>query len=309
MSILVRDELIKKSDGEFVKGFVLIKAYTKQPTKTGGSYIGGSLEAKGSMQFKVWSNADCFDDMDKYDYQERVCFVSGKVNVYMGAYSLVLETCRVVDEESEGVSKSEFYEEKYSATAFWNNLMGTVKKNTTEDGFSIVEEVLNESVRERFCEEFAAVGHHDNCRSGLLAHTAKAIKIATVLKMYPSIMERVSSDLLFVSMAIHDVGKIREYNNGVISSEGKFISHNISGIMILEEHKERIIELKGESFYIELCSIVATHHGEYGEVPRTIASYIVHLIDCFESNLTSVNQLLEVTEKDNQITIGSMKLI
>lgn len=309
MNILKKEELVKKMDGEFVKGFVLIKSYSKQPTKNGGSFLGGSLEVKGSMQFKVWSNGDCFEDMDKYDYQNQVCFVSGKVNVFGGAYSLILETCRAIDEASEGLSKKDFYEEKYSADSYWVSLVKTVSSNVTEEGFKVFEEIFTDELKERFCEEFAAIGHHDNCRSGLLAHTAKVVKMCTIIKVYPEIVSRVGKDLLFISAAIHDIGKVREYDNGVISEEGKHISHNISGILMLEQHKDAIIKLKGEEFYTDLVAVIANHHGEYGERPRTVVAYVIHLIDCFESNLASINQMLETTEAGNQIVLEGLKLV
>ena len=309
MNILKRDELIKMMDGEFVKGFVLIKSYSKQPTKNGGSFLGGTLEACGSMQFKIWSNGDCFNDMDKYDYQNNICFVSGKVNVFGGAYSLIIETCRAVEEGTEGLYKKDFYEEKYSAEAYWLNLSKTVCSNISESGQKVFDAIFTDELKERFCEEFAAIGHHDNCRSGLLAHTAKVSKICTVIKVYPEIMTRVGKDLLFIAAAVHDIGKVREYDNGVISEEGKRISHNISGILMLEENKEEIIKLKDEQFYTDLVSVVATHHGEYGERPRTVIAYVIHLIDCLESNLASINQQLEVCEGGIQIVVEGMRLV
>ena len=78
---------------------------------------------------------------------------------------------------------------------------------------------------------------------------------------------------------------------------------------MLEEHKEEIIKLKDEQFYIDLVSVVATHHGEYGERPRTVIAYVIHLIDCLESNLASINQQLEVCEGGNQIVVEGMRLV
>lgn len=308
MNILKKEELMTKMDGEFIKGYVLIKSYTKQPTKNGGSYIGGVLEAVGSMQFKVWSNADCFEDLDKYDYSDCICFVSGKVNIYNGSYSLVIETCRAIKDGDEGLSKSDFFEEKYSAESYWKNLMVTLEKNVSAEAMQVFNLIVTEDVKERFCTEFAAVSHHDNCRSGLLAHTAKIVKMCNIIKVYHNIVSRVSIDLLFVGAALHDIGKIEEYSNGVISDLGKIVSHNILGIMKIEENKDKIVELKGEEFYYGLASIIATHHGEYGEPPRTVGSYVIHLIDCLESNLTSVNQLLESVGEDGQIIVGGLKL-
>lgn len=222
---------------------------------------------------------------------------------------MIIETCRAVEEGTEGLYKKDFYAEKYAADAYWVNLCKTVCSNISEDGSKVFEAIFNDELKERFCEEFAAIGHHDNCRSGLLAHTAKVAKVCTVIKVYPEIMSRVGKDLLFIAAAVHDIGKVREYDNGVISEEGKRISHNISGILMLEQHKDVIVDLKGEQFYTDLVSVIATHHGEYGERPRTVIAYVIHLIDCLESNLASINQQLETVEKDSQIVVEGMRLV
>ena len=308
MGILTKDELIKKMDGEAVSGYVLIKSYDVQPTKNGGSFIGGTIEVKGSMPFKVWSNCSCFEGLEKYDYENCICYITGKANIYGGTYSVIIETCKAVEDGTDGLRKSDFFAEKYSVESYWNNLVKTVSKNTSEDGFKVFSEIFTEDVKSRFCEEFAARSHHDNCRAGLLAHTAKVVKMCTLMKMYPEIVRNVETDLLFVGSAVHDVGKIREYSNGVMSEEGKRISHNVSGIIMLEEHRDKIVELKGEEFYIDLLSIISGHHGEYGEKPRTIVAYVIHLVDCLDSVLTMVNQQLE-TATSNQIVVESMKLV
>lgn len=308
MSILKREDLLKKMDGESVKGYVLLKSYTVQPTKNGGSFIGGTLEACGSMPFKVWSNGSCFSDLEEYDYENCICFVTAKVNIFAGVYSLIIDTCNAVKDGEDGMHKHDFYEEKYSTDAYWSNLNKTLMKNTSEAGYKVFELLFDSEVKERFCEEFAAVNHHDNCRSGLLAHTAKVVKMCTMMKVYPEIMKRVEADLLFVGAAIHDIGKTREYSNGVVSEEGKRISHNVSGILMLEKHRDEIISLKGEQFYIDLLSIISGHHGEYGEKPRTVVAYVIHLVDCLDSVLTTVNQQLE-TSLNQQIVIDGLKLI
>ena len=45
-----------------------------------------------------------------------------------------------------------------------------------------------------------------------------------------------------------------------------------------------------------ILSIVSCHHGEYGEPPRTVAAYVVHLLDKLESGLTGLSDKLEQSE-------------
>lgn len=309
MKMLVREELVTKKDQEHVQGYVYIKSYSELPTKNGGTYIGGNLEAKGSMQFKIWSNAPCYTEMVNNNYADTICMVDARVNVYSGMYSLVIESCRAVEDGSSEYSASDFFEERYNSDNYWNNLCNTLKKHLSDKAYEVFNLVVSGNVREAFMTEFAAVSHHDACASGLLAHTAKVVKLATVIKIYPEVLRIVSSDLLFLGCALHDIGKTREYFNGSITEEGKRISHLTSGILILEQHREKIVELMGEVFYSELLSVVAQHHGEYGEYPRTIAAVVINQIDCLDATMTTLNESLVSVERGSQIIWDGHKVI
>ena len=303
--ILKKEELLKKSDGEYVNGCVLMKGYTKQPTKNGGFYLTGNVEAIGTMPFKVWGNAECFDGMDGYDFTNHIVFITGKVNIYNGVVGLVIETCTGADTE---YSAADFYQSKYNAEAYWNKMITSISKRVSPEAMQVLDLLFTDEIKSKFMVEFAAVNHHDNCRSGLLAHTAKVVQLCQTVSFYDEISKRVSKDELFVGAAIHDIGKIVEYDNGVISGTGKLLSHNTIGLLMLEEKKEQIIALKGEEFYMKMLSVIAQHHGEYGERPRTVLAYVINQLDCLDSVLTSMNQQLEGNETD-QIVFDGMKLI
>lgn len=309
MKILVKNELMTMNDQSKVQGYVYIKNYSIQPTKNGGAYIGGNLEAKGTLPFKVWSGAGCFSDMSANNYNETICMVDAKVNIYGGAYSLILENCRAVDMRNFEYDVSDFYQEKYNAESFWNNLCATLKKHLSANAYKVFEIVVSGDVKDAFMKEFAAISHHDAYASGLLAHTTKVVKLATIVKMYPDIVRIIGNDLLFLGSALHDIGKTREYRNGVISEEGKRISHLTSGILMLEVHKDEIVELMGEDFYIDLLSVISQHHGEYADPPRTVASAVINQIDCLDSHLTSLNEMLEGCDKGTQIVSGGFRLV
>lgn len=303
--ILKREELLKKADGDYISGCVLMKAYSKQPTKNGGFYLTGNVEAVGTMAFKVWGNAECFSSMDNYDFTNHVVIISGKVNVYNGVVGLVIDTCN--DAVDVPYSASDFYQSKYNAEAYWNKMLQSISKRVSPEAMQVLGLLFTDDVKNKFMVEFAAVSHHDNCRSGLLAHTAKVVQLCQTVSFYDEISNRVSKDELFIGAAIHDIGKILEYDNGVVSGTGKVLSHNTIGILMLEEKKDQIIALKGEDFYLKMLSVIAQHHGEYGERPRTVLAYVINQLDCLDSVLTSMNQQLEGSE--DQIVFDGMKLL
>lgn len=301
--MVIKKDLESMIDGQVLETVALVKSYAIRASKNDTKFIDGMLEMKGSVGFKVWSGAT-FDELEKFDYQNTVCHISAKVNVYNGNKSLVITGVKALAEGT--YDPSDFFESKYQATAYWNALCSLIQNNCSQDGVAIFEEVFR-GVKDRFIVEFAARSHHDAVRSGLLAHTYKLLYNAIrVMKLYPNISNRVDSDLINLGTAMHDIGKIYEYTNGVIEGNGLLVSHSTFGVEILLQHKEFIINLKGEEFFYRLLSIIEQHHGEYEERPRTIEAYMVHLIDNFESTFQAIDESLE--KGNTLVNINGYKL-
>lgn len=308
--ILYKKDLLEMLNKQSFEGYVLIQSYGEQPTKTGSSFMGGNLEANGTVSFKAWRGT-AFDTLKESELEGKICLIGGEINDWNGTKSVIINSISEVPEsvlEKVDLKKSDFFEPKYNIDSYWDTLNKIMEKHTSKEGYEIFSLIMSE-VEESFKEEFAAINYHDNCKGGLLAHTTKVVKLASVISLYPDILKRISEDLLYVGAGIHDIGKVIEYSTGVISEKGKHISHLTIGCLMLEEHKDRIIELKGEDFYYSLLSIIAQHHGSYEETPRTIAAYVVHQIDCLESTLALLNQTLEEIPEGSQISFDSMKLV
>lgn len=311
MEMLVRDKLVKQAEGTLIKGYVLISGYQLNPQKNGGFYISGTLQAMGTIPFKVWSSTvgdSLYAKMTGNEslFKGSICYVEGKVDRYGGNFSLVLNEGRVIDGEDVGLKESDFLEDVYDVGAFWQSLIGVLKKNCSEKAVTMFERVISE-VKERFMTEFAAVWHHDNCKAGLLAHTTKVVRMASLIRMYPEIAKKISPDVLFIGCALHDIGKIYEYRMGAVSTEGKVLSHHTFGVLFCVSHKDEIVEALGLDGYHLLLSIIEQHHGEYGERPRTVAAYVIHKLDLLESVLTSINALLK-DSPDGNIQYDNCKL-
>lgn len=306
--ILVRDELLKQKDGTRVIGYVLLGNYSKQPTKNGSFFMAGAVECVGQMQFKSWSNSNSYSSLDMNDLSGNICYVDAKVNEYQGIISLVIDSIKAVNAEEIGIKKEDFLASKYNADKFFTSLSKTLYSNIDNRLFNLFTAIVDGlGDRGNFLYEFGAVSHHDNVKSGLLAHTTKVCKIASIIKMYPFLSKKIDKNLLYFGCAVHDIGKTIEYSMGTVSETGKLISHNIIGVLILQEYKEQIVGIAGDEFFTRLLSIVSQHHGEYGDPPRTIEAYVIHLIDQFEANLTTLDQKLEMSGNE-QILFNNFKL-
>lgn len=308
--ILVKDELDEMVEGTRVSGLVLIQNYGLQPQKNGGYYVAGYLQAKGQMPFKVWSSSSKYGDAyvklcQEGEYVNTICKVDGKIDKFSGT-SLVIESLSMYDGDVNGIAESDFLQDTYDVSNWWTKLEGVLEKNVSSKAFDLFKNLMS-SIKSDFMVEFGAISHHDNCKGGLLAHTTKVVRIASLIKMYPEILKRVDSDLLYLGCALHDIGKVWEYHNGGISNEGKVLSHHTFGVMFLVNHRDVILDTMGEAFYLNLLAIVEQHHGEYEERPRTVASYVIHKLDMLDSDFTSLDSALK-DSKNNQISFSGFKL-
>lgn len=307
--MLCKEDLSEFNNGMYVDGCVLMKSMQILPTKNGGQYISGNFQAKGQVAYKVWSSDTAFGKLSthKDEYIGNVCRIRGKVDNYGGILSVIISDLDVVDINEGSVNKVDFMEDVYDASQWEDTLFKVLRKYCSEEVVTLFENIIA-LYRDNFLYEFAAVSHHDNCKSGLLAHTTKVVRLATLIKMYPEIMNRVSPDLLFIACALHDIGKIMEYESGAMSEEGLVLSHHTFGVLILSENRDEIVEKKGKDFYNQLLAVVEQHHGEYGERPRTVASYVIHLLDNLEAKLASLNSLLS-DSNGNMIMYDGYKLV
>lgn len=306
--ILKAYDLKKMSDGEVISGLALLKDVQKKPTKNGSVFFDGSIEVIGTLQFKVWSGKPAFTKLDTEDYAGQVVWLNGKVNLFGGAISILIEDLNAVELKGSDISESDFFESKYNGKAYYKGLRDNLLKMTNEKILEVFDIVMQGN-EEHFCTEFAAKGHHDNCKSGLVAHTYKVLYIGKILKLYPNIQNFVGNlDLLYLGAALHDVGKIFEYTNGSIVKLGQICSHHTFGVEVLLMHKKEIVTMYDEEFFYRLCAIIEQHHGEFEERPRTIEAYVIHLIDRLESGLQYLDQTLDGLDKGSQVVIEGFKL-
>lgn len=291
-NMLLKETVMGLASNTPVEGLLYIRPYVEKPTSSGSStYIAGTAFGKGSIPFKVWQG-ETFNKMKAEDLSGKICFVKAEVNEFGNAKSLIIKDITSDIGEDCNLGPYDFMESKYNPEELWTCFWGILKQNTSPEAFAIVEKVIA-PVKYNFEMEFAAVNHHDNCMHGLLAHTSKVVKIAQIVKFYPVIRNTVTMDAIMVGCALHDIGKVLEYNNGNISEEGKILNHLTLGLRLIMEHRYDIVNSMGQNFYDTLLSVIQQHHGQYGERPKTLAAYLVHTFDMLDAKLTDVSELIE----------------
>ena len=305
--MITKKEIEGMSDGTRISGLVVIQNLEERMTRNqNNSFLTGNLQCCGAVPYKVWSNAQCFAELkcNTDAYLGVVCEITGKVNVYEGQTSIVVDSCRK-PRDNNLPDVMDFYDSKYDGERYWGMLYAMLQKNCSENAIKVFDLVMK-SYKDDFIKEFAAINHHDNCKSGLIGHTTKLVKMESILNMYPEIVKRAGGkDVLYIGGSLHDIGKVLEYSKGAISLIGRRVSHMVVGAMMVSEYEGEIIDLMGEDFYLNLISIISEHAGEYGERPRTVAAYVIHLLDTLESKLASLE---EVAGNSQQLFVEGYKL-
>lgn len=294
---------------------VLIQDYSIKLTRTGAEYIEGTLQAGNTFTFKAWGNSAAFATLKAYNFKGEIAQVSGSFDLYNNIQSTVLDTVA----KAEGYSPYQFLKVKYDKVAYLNALKDLVAKNCTEKGAALLDKILfsNAELSESFAVEFAAKSHHDNCLSGLLAHTYKATYLlSVVLSMYPMLCSNEGDrtkqdadkrDLFVVGIVLHDIGKVLEMHMGTYTDES-VVTHSVLGMDFLYENKKFIEETYSSLWFRYLQSILAQHHGEWGERPRSIYSFIINKVDELDAKCTELSTRLEDAPSDSAIPMDGYYL-
>lgn len=286
---------------------VYLASYKKLPKKDGKTfYISGYFtKQEDSLSFKVWDTA-LVEALSTNDMSGSVVKISGSVGSYMNNLDVKITSIEPVEESQ--YSKSMFLKSA-DVSSLFKEFTDFVNSELSANGVKLLLGIFKaENLFERFKEEFAGSKMHDAQIGGLLNHTVKMLRISKCVYENEPRMKTLENykDMLYLSVILHDIGKVHEMNLGVYQ-ENSFVTHRILGIEILVKYKNVIKELYDENFYYELVSVLQGHHGkEFGDPPTTVLAYIVHLIDMVDSQTTGIFDKIE--RNDYTMRAGGMSV-
>lgn len=218
------------------------------------------------------------------DYNGKVLKMVGKVNEYQGVREITLDSFEFSDEPAVNFVKSlDIQKLSDEFIAFLNN-------NLSKEYYQVLVSILKDVGYERFALCPAATSHHDNIVGGLIHHTLKMLRIATVVianNHFEDIANRI-----YLGIALHDIGKIYCYKQTTEVTDDIWVDHKTFGIEILAQHKDMIVEQIGVDEYKQLQAIIIGHHGEFGEPCRSITTQIINYIDSLDANVTGIEQAI-----------------
>ncbi len=274
------------------EGIVLLKNFNQGTTCSGKPKFSGTIVNQEEAKFNVWNSSSAYEYFEQLptDAQPHVV----RISYTLSKYGLVISSISDTDEYDPDVFVYHKYSEKEIVAEFKKALDAS---GISENAMSVIRAVMHMDYKDfvsvRLVKEYAAYSHHDNCASGLLAHTAKCIRVYNGIKgAYAFLDNEKVNDLMVIGLALHDIGKIYEMHDGVYQANS-FLTHRGLGFEHLLAYKQMISDLYDEEFFYMICSVVLQHHGEFGENPRTLCALLVHIVDDVEAQLTSLDELLE----------------
>lgn len=293
---------------DMITDVALINSLEVKQSKTGSDYGSGVLrDSDGhSVSYMIWDVTIIKLVQEVLDNEGLpLLTVIGEVNIFNGKASMILKQ---IKNAPVGVDTMAFLESKYTGADskdIFSKMLSVYTPIISDDAKDIINTIMHQDdTAQRFTTEFAAIYHHDNALHGLLAHTSKMIQIAgTVVSQQNNLVQtQQEKDLLFVGLLFHDLGKIRTYTMGRATSLA-FVDHQFLGVELIEKQKDKIIETYSENWYYQLVAILLQHHGVYGARPQTTMAYLVHLIDMFEAQVTSLDSAIADANPDTRISI------
>ena len=192
-----------------------------------------------------------------------------------------------------------------AGNVMYDYIVNTVKLSHSLGSQSFVTAVTLKLLEENkyyFCTSSAAVAMHHNLLGGLLYHTYRMVQAAECLS---NVYTELDKELLVCGAALHDIGKIHEYETtklgeASVTEVGALMGHLYIGAEMLHDTANRLKMEKDEKVML-LKHMILSHHGiqEWGAVmpPAIPEAFVLHYIDNIDAKIYTCFDVLQSVEE------------
>lgn len=294
-------------EGDTVVDVFLIATRQCANTRTGDPYLRFTLADKtGNITAIKWNASQSEIDLaSAADYVE----ARGRVSDYQGQLQIKLDA---INKPSGKVEPGDFLAVTTRDIDQMFAELQDILSNVTNPQLKLLLKAFFEDKRtcDMFKEAPAAVRVHHAYIGGLLEHTLNVVKSSDALaQLYPE----VDRDILLTAAALHDIGKIQEYEWSTafrFTEAGHFIGHVVGGAMMVKAAADRI---EGFDSLLSLAvqHAILSHHGhkEFGspKQPKSIEAMIVHVADELDADIAMYRNALEDSAAENDWSLFTKK--
>jgi len=279
--------------------FAVSKKAVKQK-KNNEEYCLLTLQDKqGEIQSVMWTEA--FMAAPSFEEGDLVA-VRGMVTDYRGSNQLAIDKLDKI-KKSKDIDYADYIKSTQKDIGqMWAELKSKVEEVKNPYLRKLLDLFFQDNQFEQdFCHGTAAVQYHHAYLGGLLEHTLYVCRgCALIAETYPNI----NRDLLIAGALLHDVGKIKEYEVGLIikfTDQGKLLGHIAIGYSWVLE-KINLIQGFPPDLKDRILHIILSHHGykEYGSPkrPKILEALVVHHVDYMDAEIAAFNELLSDQNQD-----------
>lgn len=279
------------------QGSFLLQGMSVGKTRNDSDMLQGSIIVRGGDSVRFV----CFDNLIVSQFKDNgvtsIYVSDGDVTIqeYNDNLSAKLEGIRSLSSDYNPAEFMEVIDPSKNA----HEIGALVRRLMTEKGAQLTLHMLSDRGKELSVAMAAQYGgYHDGKVGGLLNHIRKLLRYAEVAMTEYELLHTMSPeerDLVILGLVVHDFGKILELKNGAYT-EISIVPHTYLGIEIISKYKDLIEQTYNEMFYRELQAIILEHHGEFGERPKTVYAYLVHVIDLLDSRVSGLQRKVEGLE-------------
>ncbi|NLC11085.1 MAG: HD domain-containing protein [Firmicutes bacterium] len=284
--------------------FVVVDMQRSQfntPNRAGEHFIRLTLgDASGTIKGIIWDSSIVPQDLKT----DAVVLVAGEVTEYYGL-QVVVSCLQVLDKSK--VNRSYLQpSSSYDPEEMWRKLQLKIEQLIQNP--KLLELWQHISSQQELIEKFklapAARSVHHYYLSGLLEHTLEVVYFCeSICRLYP---KHIDPSLLILGAALHDLGKVEEYDldsySFQLTDKGKLIGHIILGKTIVDKMVEEMKDFPA-NLKLALDHMLLSHHGqkEWGspEVPKTAEAFALFHADLLSARLRQFTQIMESESKRN----------
>lgn len=221
-------------------------------------------------------------------------FVHGTVKLYNGGLQLTIDSCRKVD---ENIDPTDFIaSSKHDLDEMMAELEAILAGVADPSLRQLLDVFFSGELASKFRECPAATRIHHAYIGGLVEHSLNVVRMCAALsELYPD----VDRDLLLTAAALHDVGKIEEFDWTVsprMSDAGHMVGHVVGGTMMVREAANGIDGFD-PILNLALQHAILSHHGlkEYGspKQPKSLEALILHCADDLDAKVAIFKQAID----------------
>lgn len=290
-------------EGTKIEDVFLVASKTLANTRSGSPYLRLKLaDRTGEVEAVKWEVTE--SDTARLGEDEYI-LVSASVATYKDSLQLTVDSIR---HWGEPIDPADFLRscsrEPAEMMAELDELLMRVSnphlKRLLDFFFS------NSEFARKFQHAPAAKLNHHACIGGLLEHT---LSVTRVCADYASHYPQLDADLLLVGAALHDIGKIEEFecSTSIKSTEsGVLVGHVVVGTMMVRQAANSIDRFD-PLLSLALQHLVLSHHGQYDwgspKVPKSIEALALHSADDLDAKIAMFERAIEESDSGGDTSL------